>query len=378
MFLFVFSIILTIALFILLSLKRNSHRVYFHLSKRSFLSLFALLLIIPSCFAQVDANEVGIVYDPLNGGIQDTSLSEGLHSKTPFQQVKTISTKLREETIVVQAQTGKIVKELEDGTFEETGGGQWATYTVSIQYRVETANAHEFYRNFGGDVIPQSTVEARLRESLQDNSVQYDIFSILKGSLNDVRSATEVSLSESMLELGVTIEAFMILDVDAGPTIEAVVESEATAAKQKEIAIKEQEAELIRQTTEKLSAEIKADKVLIDAQANAEAQKILNSVTANAINTMYKAQFGVNTIIVVADDSSTPEINENVVSQAAYDVREAEIAALRNDFELNGVGGYLTIQEIADIVIKQLYYDTWDGVLPTVVTDDAGNIIINP
>jgi regulator of protease activity HflC (stomatin/prohibitin superfamily) len=345
---------------------------------RSLLSIFALLLIIPSCFAQVNANEVGIVYDPLNGGIQDISLKEGLHFKTPFQQVKKISTKLREETIVVQAQTGKIVKELEDGSLEETGGGQWATYTVSIQYRVETANAHKFYRNFGGDIIPQSTVEARLRESLQDNSVKYDIFSILKGGLNDVRSATEVSLSESMLELGVTIDAFIILDVDAGDVIEAVVEAEATAAKQKEIAIKEQEAQLIRQETEKLSAVIQAEKVLIDATANAEAQKILNSVTANAINTMYQSQFGINTITVVSDDPATADINENTVSQALYDQKEAEILALRTDFETNGIGGYLTVQEISDIVIKQLYYDTWDGVLPTVVTDGSGNILITP
>lgn len=378
MILFIFSIVLFIGLFIALNLQRNSHKVYFSFQGRSLLSFLALLLIIPTCFAQVNANEVGIVYDPLNGGIQDISLSEGLHFKTPFQQVKTISTKLREENIVVQAQTGKIVKELEDGTFEETGGGQWATYTVSIQYRIETANAHRFYRKFGGDVIPQSTVEARLREALQDNSVKFDIFSILKGGLNEVRSATEVSLAESMLELGVTIDAFIILDVDAGDVIEAVVESEATAAKQKEIAIKEQEAQLIRQQTELLSAEIQAKQVLIDATASAEAQKILNSVTANAINSMYQAQFGINTVIVISDNEDTEGIDENAISQAQYDAVEAEIAALRTDFELNSVGGYLTVQEISEIVVKQLYYDTWDGVLPTVVTDDSGNILINP
>lgn len=352
MFLFTVSILLFISMFIGLNLKKNSKRIYWQFSPKSLLSVFALLLIIPTSFVQVGANEAGIVYDPFKGGVQEESLSEGIHVKTPFQEVKSISTKLREDTYVVQAQTGKIVKELDDGTYEETGGGQWATYTVTIQYRVEVTNAHKFYVKFGGDVIPQSTVEARLREALQKNSVKFDIFSILKGSLNEVKSETELSLSESMLELGVTIDAFIILDVDAGDVIEAVVESEATAAKQKEIAIKEQEAELIRQTTEKLSAEIKAEKVLIDAQANSEAQRILNSVTANAIYTMYEGQF--------LDDSGTLD------------------QLVKTDFEVNGVGGYLTIQEISDIVVKQLYYDTWDGVLPTVVTDDGTNLIINP
>lgn len=352
MVMFIFSVILFFFLFIILNIKKNSHKIYWSFSLKSLFSVLALLLIIPTCFTTVDANEVGIVYDPFNGGIQDISLGEGIHTKTPFQQVNTISTKLREETYVVQAQTGKIVKELDDGTYEETGGGQWATYTVTIQYKVENVNAFKFYKNFGGDVIPQSTVEARIREALQGNSVNYDIFSILKGDLNAVRSETEIELYESLLELGVTIDAFIILDVDAGDVIETVVESEATAAKQKEIAIKEQEAELIRKETDKLSATIEAETILIDATANAEAQQILNSVTANAIYTMYEGQF--------LDESG------NIDDSA------------KDDFEINGVGEYLTISDISEIIIKQLYYDTWDGVLPTVVTDDSTGIIVSP
>lgn len=54
-----------------------------------------------------------------------------------------------------------------------------------------------------------------------------------------------------------------------------------------------------------------------------------------------------------------------------------ETPAIRVDFETNGTGGYLTIQEVAEIVIKQLYYDIWDGKLPTVITDGSG-IIIQP
>lgn len=48
------------------------------------------------------------------------------------------------------------------------------------------------------------------------------------------------------------------------------------------------------------------------------------------------------------------------------------------EFETIGVGGYLTIQEISDVVIKQLYFDVWDGKLPTVITDGNGGIIIQP
>lgn len=348
MFNIVFSLIVVTAIFVGLSIKKSGETLYFQVRARSFFAILGFLVIIPSLFAQVNANEVGIVYDPLNGGIQDEALGEGLHLKTPLQEVKTISTKLREDSYTVTAQTGIIVKE--DG--EETGGGQWATYQVTVQYKVEVANAHKFYRQFGGDTIPTSTMEARLREALQSNSVQFDIFSILKGGLNDVRNNTELDLEASLLELGITVEAFIIKDVDAGEEIEQVVRDEATAAKQKEIALKEQEARLIRQETERQAAEIDALTVVIEAEANAEAQRVLNSVTASAIYTMYEGQFlG----------------NDGILNNTA-----------KLEFETNGTGGYLTIQEISDIVIAQLYYDTWDGILPEVIAGDATGIILNP
>lgn len=377
MFAIIVSIILFLVLFIGLSLQQNNGELRFRFRNRSLLGFLGFLAIIPACFAQVDANQVGIVYDPLAGGIQDEALGEGLHVKTPFQQVKKISTKLREESFTVTAQTGIITRENDEGQIEETGGGQWATYQVTIQYKVEVPNAHKFYRQFGGDVVPSSTIEARLRESLQENSVEQDIYSILKGGLNEVRGTTEIDLSESLVELGITVEAFIIKDVDAGDEIEQVVRDEATAAKQKEIAVKEQEAELIRKETERLSAEIKALTVVIEAEAAAEAQRVLNSVTANAIQTMYEAQFGTPSTVVVQDDTTTTEIDENAVSQAAYDAEMAIILAAKLEFETNGTGGYLTIQEISDIVIRQLYYDTWDGILPEVLTGDAASIILD-
>ena len=347
----IFSIIAMIAIFIGLSLVKTGDGVRFRFSYRSFLSIFALLFILPSLFAQVNANEVGIVYDPLNGGIQDIALGEGLHIITPFQQVNTISTKLREDTFSVSAQTGKIVQ-IVDGVTEETGGGQFATYQVTLQYRVEVANAHTFYRNFGGNTVAQSTIEARIREALQSNSVEFDIFTILKGGLNDIRLETELDLIVSLYELGITVESFIILDVDAGDIIEAVVEAEATAAKQKEIALKDQEAEVIRFNTIKLTTEIQAETVVIEATAQAEADRILSSVTANAIYIMYEGQF-LDEVGFVDD-------------------------VLKTDFEINGIGGYLTIQDISDVVLSQLYYNTWDGVLPTILAGDGVDILVTP
>ena len=329
-------------------------------------------------FAQLNGNEVGIVYDPLNGGIQDDSFGEGLHFKAPWVKVKRISTKLRESSFEVYAQTG-IIKTIDDfGNEQETGGGQWATYQVTIQYRVEVSNAHTFYRQFGGDTIPQATIEARIREALQSNSVEFDIFSILKGGLNDVKQATEDDLKISLLELGISTQAFIIKDVDAGEEIEQVVREEATAAKQKEIAQKDLEAQLIKNQMNLEIAKNNAAVEVAEAEGTAEAMALLKSVTVNAINVMYEGQFGSAETVIVEDDPSTSNIDEYTISKAAYDAEMALIDAIRLDFELNGTGGFLTVTEVTNIVVTQLYYDRWDGMLPEVVAGDGISLILNP
>lgn len=336
------SLVTAVVLYVALGYDYQVKPPKYRRQPKQILAVFGLFVVGLGMFVTVNANEVGIVYDPLSGGLQEESFDEGLHFKAPWVEVTKISTKLRESTFEVFAQTGQIF----DVNGNPTGGGQFVTYNVTLQYKITVLDAYTFYKNFGSNIVPESTLQARIREALQDKSTDYDVFSILKGALNDVRLDSEGALTDSLSELGITVDSFIINDVDAGVNIEQVVENEATAAKEKEIAIKEQEAALIREETEKLKAEIQAEQLIIEATAEAEAEALLKSVTVNAINVMYAGQF---------DDE---------------DIRLA--------FETDGTGGFLTIQEVADIVIEQLYYDTWDGVLPEVIAGSDGLSIILP
>ena len=115
-----------------------------------------------------------------------------------------------------------------------------------------------------------------------------------------------------------------------------------------------------------------------EAEGTAEAMALLKSVTVNAINVMYEGQFGSAETVIVEDDPSTSNIDEYTISKAAYDAEMALIDAIRLDFELNGTGGFLTVTEVTNIVVTQLYYDRWDGMLPEVVAGDGISLILNP
>ena len=131
-------------------------------------------------------------------------------------------------------------------------------------------------------------------------------------------------------------------DIDAGTRIEQIIQNKAEAIQLIEIAQQEKERAEVDALTALIRAENESAVAIIKAQGNAEAQIILNSVTVNAINSMYLSQFE------TGQDTSTPTVY-----------------------------GYLPMKDISDIVLKQLYYDTWDGILPTVITDGTG-IIIQP
>jgi len=361
MFLIGLAIVLTIVVFIGLGFGPRTdgyNALEYKPRKRQFFAVFALLIIVFGMFTTVNANEVGIVFDPLKGGLQTDTFDEGLHLKAPWIKVHTVSTKLKEVNFEVFAQTGVITTmndnntpdDISDDFLEETGGGQWATYQVTLQYRIEAGNGYSYYKKFGKEGITEATLLARLTEALQANSVKFDIFTILKGKVNDVKGLTEIDLIESLNELGLTVDAFIIRDIDAGPAIELAVEEEATAAKAIDKAQKDLEAQEIKNKMLLAIAINNAEVEKAEALGTAEAEKILKGATANAIYTMYEGQF-------MNLDGSIDTVE-------------------KDDFELNGGEGYLTIEEISTIVLQQLYYDAWDGVLPEVVAGDACSFIL--
>ncbi len=374
----IFAVFLVAILFIVLGVKlskpeEDSYKnvnITWKVNKRQIFAPLGFAVILFGTFTNVGANTVGIVFDPFNGGIQEETLTEGFNSKSIFSSVYKLSTSTQTVDYEITAQAGIIWAEtdstkctdiaegetvgkykLNAGTcYENTGGGQYVTYQVSLSYRIEAVNAGNFYKEFGVTEVPSSFLNSKTREAIQSNSTKYDVYSILQGSVNNVRSETFDELFDTLSSHAITLTSFVIDDVDAGASIEAIVVAEAEAAKQEEIKLKEQAAQKIQLEMELAQAENDAQIELILAQGKADAESLLASITVNTIQTMYISQF-----------------NGDSTAQSDF---EASIDPTTGV----GEGGYLTIQEVSDIVIQQLYYDTWDGVLPEVIVGSDGEV----
>lgn len=325
-----FTLVFTLVLFVMLLLATmydyRSRR--FRFNKKVFLSPLAFLFLFTAAITKVDANTVGIVYHPFQGGIQDAVLTEGFKTKNIFATVTKISTTNRTAYLEVAGQTKDSI---------------YADFQITLVYRIEAANAGRFFKVTGHNDIQAEQLNSITKEALQSATTNYDIYLILGEDLETVRIDFTTRLSTLLsTRYHITLVSASFDDIDAGAEIEQIIQDKAQAIQLIEIAEQERQRAEVEAETAIIRANADASVTIIAAEAQAEAQIILNSVTINAINQMYIGQFS------EGQDTATPEVY-----------------------------GYLTIQEITATILKQLYYDTWDGVLPTVITDGAG-LIINP
>jgi membrane-associated HD superfamily phosphohydrolase len=63
------ALAVTLFLFIALGYNRNISPMQYRRNKKQFLALFGLFIVTLGMFVTVEANAVGIVFDPLRGGL---------------------------------------------------------------------------------------------------------------------------------------------------------------------------------------------------------------------------------------------------------------------------------------------------------------------
>lgn len=298
---------------------------YFILTILFALSSFAwFLLLLFGCFAKVNANEVGIIYDD-RYGVMETVKYEGFQSKSIFEHITTIST---------------INRSSELKTTGQTNDGQYATFELSLIYRIDKDNAGKFYKVTSSDDISRDALNTLVKSSLQSSTIKYDIFELLSTELEVARLDFKSDLEEVLMEkYYVTLVDVSFDDIDAGKDVEAILQDKAEAQQRIEIAERQAQADLIT------------------AENKAEIEKTLADAEAYAIKTVGIA---------------------NGEAESAY--IDAVVGMIDNIYE--NMNGEMTYEECSQLVMSIVFYNTWNGELPEVLTSDSlssliGSLITN-
>ena len=289
------------------------------------LSLLSLLIIVGASFTSIPANSVGIIYDELHGGVQEDTYNEGFHTKSIFEHITTISTANRSALV---------------NTTGQTNDGQYATFELSIIYKIKKEDAGRFYKIANNDDIPQKALDTIIKSSLQSSTIKFNIFELLSTELETARIDFKEDLSTTLYEnYFITLVDVAFDDIDGGSEVEAILQKSAKAQQEIDIAKLEAEANLITANNE---SEVK--KILADAEAYAIKQE------GNA---------------------------QGEAASAYVDSVVGMVDALYENMQ-----GTLTYEQCSEMVLSIVFYDSWDGKLPEVLTSDSlssmiGSLITN-
>ena len=204
------------------------------------LSLLVFLLLVPNLFTSIPANSVGIIYNDVKGGVQDETYGEGFHNKSVFEKITTIST----------ANKSSIVK-----TTGQTNDGQYATFELSIIYKIDKTNAGKFYRVANADDIPENALNTIVKACLQSSTIKYNIFELLSTQLENARLDFKEDLKDTLFSnYYITLVDVAFDDIDGGQEVENILQASAKAQQEIDIAKLDAQSKLISAENE---AEVK-------------------------------------------------------------------------------------------------------------------------
>ncbi|MDE5889085.1 MAG: prohibitin family protein [Bacilli bacterium] len=250
------SIITTISLMVLIGVycKQKSKKVF----PLILIGLMGLLLVIPGCITTIATGEVGI--KTTWGKITNTNMKEGIQFKYPWQDVIKMNIKVQkyenEKSMETSTKDMQVVKSV----------------IVSVNYQLDEDKVTDMYRQVGQN-YNAIVLEPAIQESIKSAISQYNAEELVT-KRNEVSDKILETLSIKVQDYGLKIISVSLKNFDFSTEYNASIERKTIA---------EQNALTAEQ--ELKTSEANAKKKVIEAQAEADANKIKNQTITDEILT---------------------------------------------------------------------------------------------
>lgn len=251
-------IVITALVFLVLSVDPREDK--FKVTKKSFLSLFCLLLIGFACITSIGANRVGIVYNPLKGGIQNYTLGQGYKLKTPLTKVYKINTEVNELTF--------------SNISVQTNDSQFVSAVIKAQVQIDSNQAFEYFSKYKDKSLEDisSILSATMQKQLETVTTQYNIMDVLGAKRDEIVNKALTLIQEELIKDGISVLRITLVDTDAGEQIEKAIANEAVAKKEAETA-----------EYKKQKAQLEGEAKVIEAQKNKEANELISKTLTDKL-----------------------------------------------------------------------------------------------
>jgi len=284
-----------------------------------------LFFIIGAGLVEIQADEVGVVFNVLDGKLSEEPLGPGLHVIIPGVQEVTIYSVAQQE-YTMSGRTGEGAVRGDDAVEALTNDGQQVRLDVTVIFRIDSANAsvvHKNWRNRYQEGLIRPTVRSVVREVLGQFDVQ-EIYSEKRTELAvEIERAVQERISDDGFQVTDVLVRNIVFSEEYVQSIEQkqVAQQEALEAEFR-VQEREQEAEQARAL-----AQGEADATRIRAEGEAEALRLINEQLAQnpmLIQWRYIEQLGDNVQIIVIPSNSPYLFDiQALIQQAGAEVTPA-------------------------------------------------------
>lgn len=219
--------------------------------------LFGILSV--SCISIINPGEVGLMWRPYSTGLSQKPLESRVQTYMPWNSV-----------YIYSIQWSSFQEKVEVLTRDDLT----ITVTADIIIRPIQNEIYELEMEIGRDYY-EKVVKPQFRTAIRNILSAYNMVSISKETPN-VSAQIKKSLTEKLRDKHIEIDDVIVDDVEYSPSILKAIESKLTKQQEQEqmkfeINIAKRDAEI-----QQISAEGKAKAALIEAEAQAKAQKMIS------------------------------------------------------------------------------------------------------
>lgn len=240
----------------------------------------------------VGQGEVGVVWT-MKDGVQEETLSPGIHFVHPMAKVKTYP--VSQQQLVLSNNPGDYGKEEHpDWHVDAPADGGMVKLNMTVNYNFMADRVTDLYTKFNGmdgEAIVDSMVQNSIISYIKEVTPQFSVMDIYSDKRAEVsKEITDYLNSKLNDEYGINVSSALIIDVQLDEELQAKVQQKEQAKQDAEKAELDKQTAIAQGEAAKAKAEADAQVTITNAKAEAEANRLKSESITDELIRMTEAE----------------------------------------------------------------------------------------
>ena len=251
--------------------------------------MFSLIGVV-ACTEKIPVGYEGVVYS-MKGGVEKETLSQGWHIVAPTKKVKEFTIGNEQLTLTKDKREGS----RDDESFKVATSDD-ASISISFQmsyrfYSDKLVDTYSKFKGMDGETIVNNRVKTVLKSKVSEITTDYSMMNIYSGNRNEINNKiTEYLNKEFKDDFGIEVIDASIIDVHPDDKLKQAIDNRVTALQEKQQAQAEQEKVKVEAETAMIKAKNNAEIKILNAEANAKANRLKTKSITNELIRMTEAE----------------------------------------------------------------------------------------